>query len=196
MNIVQIGCHTGEDHVYDFISKNSCDKAILIDANPYVLDICELKYKNINNVTFLNYAIVPEYSNNSKFIKFYIPQKDKISAHCSLSLDFIKKHNHEQWIEEEIPCMTLNELFLETNLVGKRIDRLYIDAEGLDSQIILSLDLSKTNIEYIYFEHMHSDGAFSHGPNLKKVIDKLQQNNYTLKNQDMYNLGFERIEKS
>jgi FkbM family methyltransferase len=192
MNIVQVGCHMGDDHVTDFISNNFCQNIILIDANPYALDICKEKYKSIENVTYLNYAIVPTYYNSNKFINLYIPKQDKTSMHCSLSLDFIKKHNHEEWIEEVVPCITLNELFTQLNFLQK-IDRLYIDAEGLDSKIILSLDLSKIHIDYIFFEHTHSDGAFTHGANLKGVVEKLKDNMYRLKDYDQSNLGFERI---
>jgi len=188
MNIIQIGCHIGNDHVYDFISTNHCDKIILIDANPYVLEICKKKYSNISNVTFLNYAIVPDYTNNSSFIKFYIPKNDLISAHCSVSLEFIQKHDHKEWLEETVPCITLNDLFEKIDISD--IDRLYIDAEGLDAQIISSLNFSKNNIQYIYFEHMHSDGAFSHGLNLEQAISRLKNNGYELLENDMYNLGF------
>lgn len=191
MNIIQIGCHTGEDHVYDYISKNNCDNITLIDANPYVLDICKQKYISIKNTKFLNYAIVPRYMNNDRVINFYIPEQDKTSAHCSVSLDFIKKHNHTKWIEKPITCITLNDLFSEINI--STVDRLYIDAEGLDAEIILSLNLDYVKINYIFFEHMHSDGAFSHGYNLRNVIAKLQQNGYTLKDNDMYNLGFIKL---
>lgn len=192
MNIVQVGCHTGEDHVTDFIRDNTCQNIILIDANPYALDICKEKYRSIENVTYLNYAIVPAYYDSTKSISLYIPKQDKTSMHCSLSLDFIKKHNHKEWIEEVVPCITLNELFTQLNFLQK-IDRLYIDAEGLDSKIILSLDLSKIHIEYIFFEHTHSDGAFTHGTNLKNVVEKLKGNMYRLKDYDQSNLGFERM---
>lgn len=192
MNIIQIGCHTGEDHVHDFIKKNNCNKIILIDANPYALDICKQKYIDIQkNIIFLNYAIVPRYVNDNKHITFYIPEQDKTSAHCSVSLDFIKKHNHEKWIEKTVPCITLNDLFKQINI--SLIDRLYIDAEGLDSEIVLSLDLESIKIDYIFFEHMHSDGAFSHGENLRSVISKLQKNGYSLKDNDMYNVGFIKL---
>jgi FkbM family methyltransferase len=190
MNIVQIGCHLGHDHVYDFVSKNLCNKIILIDANPYALDICKKQYINISNTTFLNYAIVPNY-NESRSIKFFIPKNDTTSAHCSTSLSFIQKHDHKEWLEIDVECITLNDLFKSFKLYD--IDKLYIDAEGLDAQIILSLNLLDVNIKYIYFEHMHSDGAFSHGLNLDAAILKLKNHRYQLKENDMYNLGYEKI---
>jgi|694.fasta_scaffold131449_4 FkbM family methyltransferase len=177
----------GNDHVYDLVSKKECNQIILIDANPYVLEICKNKYKDVPNVTFLNYAIIPKYLNN-KFIKFYIPKNDKTSAHCSVSLEFIQKHNHFEWIEQDVPCITLNNLLNQMNI--NTINKLYIDAEGLDAEIILSLDLMQYNIEYIYFESTHSDGPFTKNINLKNVILKLKEFNYELINDDQFNLGF------
>lgn len=189
MNIIQIGCHVGDDHVYDFILNNYCNNIILIDANPYALEVCKRKYADIQtNIIYLNYAIVPQLD-TSNHIKFYIPLDDKVSAHCSTSLDFIKKHNHTDWESIETPCITINQLILE-NLKLQVIDRLYIDAEGLDAKIISSLDLDKINIKYILFEHIHSDGAFIHGSELNKAIDKLKKYNFIIENSDMYNISF------
>jgi FkbM family methyltransferase len=189
MNIVQVGCHLGSDHVYDYLSKNSYNLAILIDANPYAIDVCKKQYEGLKNIVFLNYAIVPNIVEPN--IKFFIPKNDLTSAHCSTSLDFIQKHNHSQWIEQNIPCSTLTNIFQEYRL--KTIDKLYIDAEGLDTQIILALDLVSIDIKYIYFEHIHADGAFNRSHNLLNTINKLQQYGYTQTEQDLYNLGFRKI---
>lgn len=192
MNIIQVGCHTGEDHAYHIL--NNCINAtiVLIDANPYSLEICQSKYKHIaenNNTHFLNYAITP--SSSSGTIKFYIPNDDKISAHCSVSTEFLQKHNHETWQEIDVPCKTLDDIISDFRL--STIDYLLIDAEGLDASIILSLDLNKTDIKHIIFEHTHTDGAFSHGSNLEQAVKKMYNHGYSLINHDIYNLEFKKI---
>lgn len=192
MNIIQIGCHIGNDHVYDLIKNTSNNNTIvLIDANPYSLEICKNAYtdlSNTNSVRFLNYAIVPSVTENT--IKFYIPLDDKTSAHCSTSTDFLQKHNHKTWEEIDVPCKTINDIISEIQM--DKIDKLFIDAEGLDAQIILSLDLNAIKIIDIVFEHTHSDGAFSHGSNLQEAVTKLRLHNYDLSSHDLYNIEFHK----
>lgn len=189
MNIIQVGCHLGEDHVYEILNNCKDSTIILIDANLYSLEICQTKYQHItknNHIHFLNYAITPSVDHST--IKFYIPDDDKTSAHCSTSIDFLQKHNHKSWQQIEVQCKTLDNIISDFNL--STIDYLFIDAEGLDAMIILSLDLSRTNIKRIIFEHTHSDGAFSHGSNLEEAIKKLHYHGYSLVNHDIYNLEF------
>lgn len=192
MNIIQIGCNTGNDHVYEFIKSNKCNNILLIDANPYVLDICKTQYlslnNNNNNINFLNYAIVPDTLSDT--IKFYIPKEDKMSAHCSVSAEFVVRHLHPELEELDIPCLTINNLCRRYNI--NNIDRLYIDAEGLDAKIVSSIDFSYIDIKYIYFEYTHTDGAFNRGENFKNSYNYLLDNQYILTNNDGYNLSFEK----
>lgn len=157
MNIVQIGCHDGNDHVFDYIKNNSdkINKIFLIE--PIEEKIQELKhtYNAFTNVAFFNLAITE--TDEKKETSFFIPLDLLHSQTSSVNKAHLSRHYGGEYKEIIIPCTTLNNFLTLHNL--KTIDRLYIDAEGLDCKIVRSIDFDKFNIPYICYEHIHSDGA-------------------------------------
>ena len=55
--------------------------------------------------------------------------------------------------EEKVRCLTMSELLAKRG--WDDLDLLFIDAEGADGDIILSLALENLRIRFIYFESMH-----------------------------------------
>jgi len=70
----------------------------------------------------------------------------------------------------------------------KKINRLQIDVEGAEFDILNSIDLKKIEISSILFESKHFDGTFTEGPKLQFIKDKLQDNDYKLTQIDNENI--------
>ena len=88
------------------------------------------------------------------------------------SLHPLSKLNHsfyKDMIEQiEVGCVTFE--FLMDQLGITEIDYLKIDAEGLDYDILNSIDFNKFNIKAIRAEHQHVDTLL--------LVDLLEKNNY------------------
>lgn len=178
MRIIQIGCNNGNDEVYKFISSLSIvNFALLIDANPFVLELAKNFYKDIPNVIFDCLLV----SDKNEKKNFHIPhfKHHKFSAHSSTSIEHLIKHDHV--IDEvktfETNSISTNDLFRKYKI--KELDYLFIDCEGEDYNIINSINLLEFDIKSIKFEHVHLDGPFECGSNYDKLIDKLQKHGYT-----------------
>lgn len=146
MKIVQIGCNNGDDEIYKIISSQLVDFALLVDANPFVIEeLAKVRYKSFNNVKIECHLI----SNDEVEKYFYIPHFEghKYSQHSSLSIDHILKHGHKL---EESKSFLMNsipiEKLFEVNQLSI-IDYLYVDCEGADFDIINSIDFNKFNIK-------------------------------------------------
>ena len=74
--------------------------------------------------------------------------------------------------------MTLTTLLSKHNI--NYLNYLFIDAEGQDIDILMSLDLSLTPVDHIHFEIAHSDGAFKRGPKFEAVCEYLKNKSYNL----------------
>jgi FkbM family methyltransferase len=168
MNIVQIGCHDGNDHVLDFIRLHAheINQIIFIDANKNVIPYCQKTYEFLQNTSikthFLNYAVVKD-SVTAPSLKLYVPKNQPCSLHCSYSYAHMKEHFHKDQDLElvDVPTITLTQLITQYNLT--KIDYLYIDTEGMDTDIVNTIPFNQVSVDFIKFEHAHTDGPFSNG---------------------------------
>lgn len=179
MNIVQIGCNDCNDHVREYVKNNSgnIELLLLVDANQNKIKKCHDIYGPLN----IDYNLIPKAitSGHEKELTLYFNRREVNGHHTSVNKDHLLRHNHsESMIESEsVPAINLNKLFDEYNL--KDIDRLYVDAEGYDIEILKSIDYSKYNIERIQFEYIHCDGAFSGmSQKVKDFIKELEDIGY------------------
>ena len=85
---------------------------------------------------------------------------------------------------------TINDLFKKHSILS--IDKLQIDVEGAEYEILNSIDYNKMNINKILFESKHFDGTFKEGEKLKLIKEKLIRNNYKLTNIDEENILAEK----
>lgn len=181
MNIIQIGCHNGDDGVLDFIKNHlsEINRVILIDANPNVIQFCKQTYQQItNNIEIINFAVVAD-DHSSTNIDFYVPKHDVCSQHCSCNPDHLQQHNHSEYDKISVPTISIFNLCKKYNM--QYLDYLFVDTEGLDVSIIDSILLNSININQIKFEHKHSDGTFSNGGNkYDQLVQKLQALNYSV----------------
>jgi FkbM family methyltransferase len=177
MKILQIGANDGNDHVFEYIKENiqNIDQVILIDANDECIKACIQQYNGIPNVMFLTRAITCD--SDKKYVDLLMPNTGNLThAHASLSKDYL--NNHTGLISKSVKAITINNLLTELNIT--HLDRLYVDVESLDVDIIDSIDLNNIQISFIMFEYAHSDGRDSYGgPKLDNLLQKLTNLNYS-----------------
>lgn len=181
-NIIQIGCNTGDDHVFNFVKTNTehISEIILIDANNNCYEKIKELYSNISvKYEFLNFAIVVE--DNLNEINLYKGAYEWC-AHASLKKQHLIEHKHplDKIFELKVPAKNINSFFEERGF--STVDYLFIDVEGMDLDIVNSIDFNKFKINYLQFEYSHSDGTHSNGG------EKLT--NFLNKVKDIYNITY------
>lgn len=161
MNIVQIGACVGNDSLTEIINNSGhIDKLVLVEP----MEVHNVKIKNFYSDQphiIENSAIITD--PNKKYVSFFYHTEDGPNYEVSsVNKDHILKHviyndklTEDGIVELSVPALTINNLFEKHSL--DHIDFLHIDAEGLDDQIIMSIDFDKYNVEKIYFEHHHID---------------------------------------
>tara|TARA_B100001093_G_C26573372_1_gene903955 strand:+ start:61 stop:675 length:615 start_codon:yes stop_codon:yes gene_type:complete len=193
--LVSIGSHTGYWLKHE-IEKQS-DNILLIEPVKYNLDELKENTKNISNIVIEECAITD--ADQKKY--FYHVKRSSISKlkkHWASGIgSFSKKHilNHKTknfQIEEsdietvEINCLSFKSLAEKYNI--KSINKLIIDVEGAEYEILKSIDYNSIKIEQIIFEKKHFDNTFFEGPKLKEIKNLLLSFNYKIENLDKENI--------
>lgn len=185
MNIIQIGCHDGNDHVLAFVQQNidQIKNLILIDANHNVIPYCQKTYEFLKNThinyEILNYAVVPDTQPTVPFLELHIPENHLCSLHCSHSHAHMKEHHHQQLITVKVPPITIRDLINKYQFFT--IDYIFVDAEGMDISIIDTLPFNELSIKNIKFEHAHTDNPFSNGgEKYETTVQKLKDLGYII----------------
>jgi FkbM family methyltransferase len=134
-------------------------------------------------------------------VPFYFVKKD--------SLDKLKKHwasgigsfnkNHilshktkrfdikEEDIEEiNVKCLSFNSFVKKHSITS--IDKLMMDIEGAEYNILKSINYDEIFIKNIVFEKKHFDGPFKEGVKLNEIKLLLSQKNYKLIDLDEENI--------
>jgi len=155
-----------------FIKNNAkaSDQIIIIEANKNNISQLRKSWINYPNATILNVAIVSSNFSN-KLIKFYYAEDDAPYYQvCSYDLNHVKKHHPQSIIKNfEVESITIDQLFNDY-IISSTIDYLSIDIEGLDYDLVMSIDFKKYLIHNISIEHLH----------LTK-LQKFRMNNYLKK---------------
>ena len=139
----------------EFIKKNSKinDKIFLIEANPKNISKLEESYKNFNNARILNLGVTA--SKNNEITFFYTEDDAPYYMVCSTKINHVLKHYPNSKINEfKIKTISVNNLFKDY-IKEKNIDYLSIDLEGIDFEILMSINLNEYNIKNISIEYLH-----------------------------------------
>jgi FkbM family methyltransferase len=171
MNIVQIGTCVGNDDLTKIIGKKEPNKLILVEPLSIHNNDIEKCYNWVKNHYIENVAITLK---TDEYIKFYYHNLNGLEyVLSSTSIEHILKHNYkiDGIVELNVKTMTINDLFDKYEL--NNIDILFIDSEGLDDQIIKSINFEKYNIKQIYFENLHLSQI--------DIYDYLIKNGYFIK---------------
>ena len=169
MNIVNIGCNNGDDHVLAFCKKHrdKLSKVLMVEPSADKLNECIQNYAGIENVYFIDKAITVD---NNNELALYVDNSCSMGHHTSFRKEHLEAHNHTEIVEQKFPAININNLFEEYGL--DTIDRLYIDAEGYDVDIVNSIDFDKYKVNRLRFEATHTHAP--NVPNCPKLINTLQ----------------------
>lgn len=170
MNIIQIGCHDGNDHVFEYIkyNKNKINRAILVEPLPEKINEAKEKYKNYKFVEFHECAIIDSF--DKKEISFFYPE-DLIHSQIASINELHVKNFRSDVKEIKVKCINIKDFLKTLNI--KKINRFYIDTEGLDCNLIKQIDFLNYEIDYIEYEYIHSDGIHQYGENGIEVENML-----------------------
>lgn len=131
---------------------NEMSSAYLVEANPLNIEKLKLSYEGFKNTNFFNLAISNE---ENEELTFYYSEDDFPHYQvASYSLDHVKKHYPASKINTfTIKTTSINNFFENCSL--NKIDHLSIDIEGLDFEVLMSINFEKYNIKNISIEYLH-----------------------------------------
>jgi FkbM family methyltransferase len=142
-------------------------------------------YKDYPSLEIHNFAI----SDHGGIVRLFVDNyevDEGTSQHASLSLDFQHAHLHGKGYdtinEIEVPCMTLETFYVQRYI--SEVEWLFVDAEGHDYDILVSIDFDRVLAKNIYFENLHTDGPHSRGRNYAHLIARLQTFGYHVVSED------------
>lgn len=186
--IIQIGANVGNTDNDPLFSKlmESKSASILIEPNPKAFELLKKNYASIPNIAF-EQVIISDFEGDSILYVDNYENGSGCSQHASMHKNIcVEKLHHPPETLTEVPCKstTLNKIF-EKYKIDYPIDELYIDTEGNDTAIILSIDFNKCKFNFIYFEHLHSSQD-----QLIAAINYLQDNGYVFSKQTLEDLIF------
>ena len=194
--LVVIGAHFGvwlKKEISNYKNKN----ILLVEPVPYNYKVLKKNFEKNNNISICTNAIFSE----NKIERFYFVKEDsipKLGKHWASGIgSFSKQHilNHKtkrfKIEENDIDSIEIDFINFETlvkNYKIKSIDKLQIDVEGAEFNILNSIDFNKIKVNNILFESKHFDGTFTEGEKLKLIKEKLVLNGYKLIQLDKENI--------
>jgi len=193
--LVSIGSHTGF-WLREEIEKQT-GKILLIEPVKHNLAELRQNVRNNNNVIIEESAITDQ----DKVKKFYYVKHSsigKLKKHWASGIgSFSKQHilNHKSknfQIEENdietisVDCLSFKSLVKKYKI--ESINKLIMDVEGAEYEILKSINYNLITINQILFEKKHFDNTFFEGSKLKEIKKLLLNYNYKLKDLDKENI--------
>ncbi len=190
-SVLQIGSHIGNtpnDPIYNLIDEST--RLILVEPVPYLFEQLKQNYgkKNVKSIDFINKAV----SKEKGMIELYVPSQNNdfsrfplwASQLASVNPNHISGHLKDLITEKiNVETTTINDIINDYNITD--LDLLHTDTEGHDYDILMAYDFS-IKPKYIMFEYKHLDGCFTcEGPRLQTLLNKLQNLNYQVINQNV-----------
>ena len=194
--LVVIGAHFGV-WLKDQINSIENEQILLVEPVPYNYNRLKEDFKNNKNIHICTNAVFSE----NKIRKFYYVNENSItklgkhwaSGIGSFNKNHILEHKTKRFkiedrdiVEIEIEFVTFDNLIKKYSI--KSIDKLQIDVEGAEYEILKSIDFKTIEIKSIQFESKHFDGTFKEGPKLEEIKQKLKSEGYNLNQIDNENI--------
>tara|TARA_B100001175_G_C19344180_1_gene558969 strand:+ start:229 stop:840 length:612 start_codon:yes stop_codon:yes gene_type:complete len=194
--LVVIGAHFGV-WLNDDLARFDKENILLVEPVPYNYKKLKKRFINSKNIQICINAIFSEH----KTSKFYFVKENsiqKLGKHWASGIGSFNKNHildhrtkrfkiEEEDIDEiEIDFITFDNL--TENYSIESIDKLQIDVEGAEYEILKSIDYKKININSILFESKHFDGTFKEGKKLEEIKKKLISEGYKLNQIDNENI--------
>jgi hypothetical protein len=171
MKIVQIGACRGNDHVTKLIENQYVAFLLLVEANPFNIKPLEQCYAN-RKCIIENIVVTADLNTDS--IPFYY----SIADGPAYEVSSIKKshpmlyYREDQIKEFQLPAISLDSLLQKYCI--SYLDYLFLDIEGIDAEVSLSLNLEKYNIKHVQVEFLHL------GERQQEVIEHFLKHGYSL----------------
>lgn len=163
MKVVQIGTNDGDDDVRKFCLKEKPDFILLVEPFTVHNDKIRSNYEDIiDRIHLENIAIHP--TSNLDSLELFYADRDGIPNTGSSKFEvtsMVAQHlmNHGYSNSElktfNVKAMTLNSLLDKYNLTT--IDYLFLDIEGIDFEVLTSIDFNRYDIKHLQIEHIHLD---------------------------------------
>ena len=198
--LVVIGAHFGvwlENVLNEYKNQN----IILVEPVPYNIKILEKNFSSKENIFICKNPIFSE-NKNEKF--YYVKESSihKLKKHWASGIgSFNKQHilNHRskrfKVQDNDIDFLDIDFITFE-DLVNKykikSINKLQIDVEGAEFEILNTINFKNIEIKSIQFESKHFYGTFMEGSKLEIIKKKLTENGYKLTNIDEENILAEK----
>ena len=194
--LIVIGAHIGV-HILNDIDEYKNQEILLIEPVPHNFKALKKNIPSRDSIKLEQLAI----GERNEIIKFYFIKETSIHSlgkHWASGIgSFDKQHilNHktkrfnvsDKDIETiDIQSLTFNELMDKYSV--SKIDKLQIDVEGAEYEILDSINYNKIEINKILFEAKHFDGTFKEGKKLGLIKKKLVSNNFNLIQIDSENI--------
>lgn len=169
---IQIGTNDGND-TFNKMCSNLSEKSriVLIEPHKTLKSEIEKNYSEISkkhDIIIVNKAIVTQ-ENIKNIDLYFVNLNDAVSSVINRkSFDlFSNKIN--------VDSITVNSLLKELNIID--VEEFHVDAEGLDYEILLSIDLKKFNIKLITCEIWpynddDKNGVYRTGESMMELINE------------------------
>ena len=194
--LVVLGAHIGV-HIKDEISKIKDSSILLVEPVPHNISAIKENLKEFKNV-HLEPVAVASVRETKDFFFVKATSINKLKKHWASGIgSFNKNHllNHRTkrfLIEEDdidkIPIKTVKFEDLIEKYSITEIDKILIDIEGYEYEILRDMDLKKVRINSILFEYKHFDGYQKTGEKLEEILKKFEENNYKTSKVDEENI--------
>ena len=194
--LVVLGAHIGI-HIKGDIEKLSPEKVLLVEPVPHNVAAIKKNLIHLDNVTIEQVAI----SNKNEIKNFYFVKEKsihKLKKHWSSGIgSFDKQHilDHKskrfKVEEEDIEKVSINTIRFKDIVEKyqiKQINKLLIDVEGSEYEILNDIDFNSLNIKEILFEYKHFDGYKKTGQKLEETLEKLNIYGYKTSKIDEENI--------
>ena len=194
--LVVLGAHIGI-HIKSEVQEIFPEKILLVEPVPHNVNAIKKNLNNLNGVVIEQVAL----SNKNESKNFYfIKEKsiNKLKKHWSSGIgSFNKQHilDHKskrfKVEEEDIEKVSINTIRFKDIVKKyqiKQINKLLIDVEGSEYEILNDIDFNSLNIEEILFEYKHFDGYKKTGQKLEETLKKLNVYGYNTSKIDEENI--------
>ena len=189
--LVVLGAHIGV-HIRDEISKIKNSPILLVEPVPHNVDAIKENLKEFKNIIIEPVAI----SNINEKKDFYFVKGNsinKLKKHWASGIGSFDKnhlisHRSKRFLIED---NDIDKVVIETlrfkDLITE-IEKIIIDVEGFEYEILSDIDLAEIKINSIMFEYKHFDGYLKSGDKLQEIIQKFEKNNYKISKIDKENI--------
>ena len=194
--LVVLGAHIGI-HIKDEISRIKDRSVLLVEPVPHNISAINENLKEFKNI-HLEPVAVASVRETKDFFFVKATSINKLKKHWASGIgSFNKNHllNHRTkrfLIEEDdidkIPIKTIKFEDLIEKYSITEIDKILIDIEGYEYEILRDMDLKKVRINSILFEYKHFDGYQKTGEKLEEILKKFEENNYKTSKVDEENI--------